>query len=235
MVTTQPTDEKWFLPPKHRLDSAEKLAAADLEQIELSRRTQSPFAQLSAEERERAAAVRLVAEHKATVELLRGMIKAHEARPGDEPKLLRHRRELKAAREALPLVLSQLAEAYATTGYFETAAHYEPDRAKKAFYLRVWRAMWREDGHWCECPNTPTGLPHTFVVNDIYSIRHQRMMPLMKCKRCKCLNVAPLRPELVAQRAHRRTAHGMAAGKSPEEAKALLASHKHTTKDLLQK
>ncbi len=141
--------EKWELPPRLRMDSAEKLAAADAAQRELARKVQSPFASVSPSERERERAARLVAEHKATAELLGGYILVTQRR---EDLSGGERRQLAAAREALPVILTQLAEAYAATGRYDKAAEYEPDEGKRDEYLRIWEAVWKNDGEWCDCP-----------------------------------------------------------------------------------
>jgi hypothetical protein len=231
-VTTLPTsEEKWLLPPKFRLDTPERLAAADAAQAELAKKINSPFVQATPEERERGRAARLVAEHKATAEVLASLIKTYGAQSRPQK---RRQRELSAARAALPVVLSQLAEAHAAVGHFRLAAECEPDRKLKAYYLRVWRAIWRDDGHWCACPKTTAGHTQAFVKQDIYSIRHERVMPLMKCAGCNCLNVAPLKPELAEQRAHRRAAVALTRGLAPEDAKKVLTQRGHTAKELLK-
>lgn len=233
METIKPTpiEEQYKFPDRLRLaDNPTRLAEADERQRELARKVQSPHASLTPEERERERAARLVTEHKANAELLQSLIATYGAQTRPQR---RQRRELAAAREALPAVLRQLAEAYAACGKFFLAAEVEPDRKQRAWYLRVHRAIWREDGHWCSCPPTTAGHTRAFVKQDIYSIRHERVMPLMKCAGCNCLNVAPLKPELAAQRAHRREAAALVAGMLPEDGKKVLIQRKHTTRDLL--
>lgn len=236
-MSANPEQEKWQLPEPLRLTDdkreviAERLAAAEAAQARLVARAQSPFARLSPAEFERATAARVVEEYRATLEVLDALILKGERLKRPTRK---ERGGLRVALEARPAIAAQLAEAYATTGRYDLAAEVTPDRDQKALYLRIWRAIWRDDAHWCACPPPLAGGTHTFVRQDIFSVRHDREMPLLKCSSCPCLNVTPLPAALVEQRALRATARQLAGDLKPDDAKAVLLERGHTSERILK-
>lgn len=218
-------DEKWKLPKSLQL-TPERLLEVDAEQRRLAARAQSPFASLSPREHERARALRLIEELKAEIgpieKRLGKVFTAAGATDFDE------------LTEAQHDIWRRLAEAHAAVGRYDLAAHYETDRNQKAFYLRVWRAVHRDDSHWCGCPAPLNGGTHTFAKTDVWSVKHGRVMPLLKCSNCNCLNVAALPKELAEQRAHRQSARRIASGMSLEDAANALRARRHTTKELIK-
>lgn len=230
-------DEKWELPEGVRF-KPETAAAHEKAQAEWAARAASPFASLTPQEQERERAARLIEEHKATLAALDSAI----ARAFTRASLTEEqRREYEGAAAARPHVAAQLAEAYASAGRFDLAAKYEPGRKQKADYLRIWRAVWRDDSHSCACePHRGSGqharieVPTQYVRKDIYSVRHDAVLPLVACSKCRCLNVQPLPRALAEQRAHRARALSIAEGLKPAEAAERLRELNHTTEALLK-
>lgn len=230
MAKNETSEERWELPEPLRV-TPEMLAEIDRADREALARGQSPFLALSPQERERARAIQIAAEYEQALEHLDSLIKQGAKRKWPTG---RQKKELAAAREARPAVAAQLAEAYAASGRFDLAAEAHPDRKQKADYLRVWRAVFRDDAHWCDCPKPLSGGTHTFVRQDIFSVKHDRFMPLLRCSNCKCLNVAPMPKEIVEQRAHRATAAQLVRGMKPDDAKRELIRRGHVAKELLK-
>jgi hypothetical protein len=223
-------NDKWELPAALRV-TEEMLPAIEAAQRELAARINSPFARLSPQEQERAQAARLVTELTEQLKHVEHRLGRVFTRAGAE-----NFDELRATQGAL---WKRLAEAHASTGRFDEAARYETDRTLKAEYLRTWRAVWRDDAHACSCPphrgsgrNANLEVPTVYVKRDVWSVRHGRVVPLVACSKCRCLNVQPLPPALAEQRAARARAHELAAGLSPAEAAARLRAAGHTTETL---
>jgi hypothetical protein len=218
---------KWELPKPLQIN-ADNLKDFEAALLALVRRSQSPFANLSPSEHARARAARHVEELTAQLKVIeRKLGKVFTARG------VEHFDELSDAQK---VIWRQLSESHAVTGRFDLAAHYAYDRAEAARLLRIWRAVWRDDAHFCSCPRTLAGLPQFFAVGDIWSVKHNREMILVKCAGCRCLNVTT-RAEVLAplkeQRAHRRAALATGA-KTPAEEARLLGARNHTTKGLLK-
>lgn len=206
---------RWELPEALRV-TPERLAAFDEAQRELARRINSPFAHLSPSEHARARAAQQVPELEAALKGVEKKLGKVFTAGGAE--------NFEELQEAQKVLWRQLAEAHATTGRFDLAAHYEYDRGEQARYLRIWRAVWRDDAHFCACPRTLAGLPQFFSVSDVFSLRHGREMVLVKCAACKCLNVttrADVLGPIREQRAHRRAALATGAKTPAEEARLL--------------
>lgn len=219
---------KWELPEALRA-TPERLAEFEAAQRELARRSQSPFANLSPSQSERARAARVIPELEAALKGVEKKLGKVFTAGGAE--------SFEELQEAQKIFWRQLAEAHAVTGRYDLAAHYEYDRPEKARHLRVWRAVWRDDGHFCACPATLAGHPQFFVVADIFSVKHNREMMLVKCSACKCLNVTTSREVLAPlqeQRAHRRAASAAAANLSPADAAKALRARGHTSRELLK-
>lgn len=218
---------RWELPEALRV-TPERLAAFDEAQRELARRVNSPFANLTPSEHARARAAQLIPELAMALDHVEKQLGRVFTRKGVE-----HFGELTDAQKNL---WRQLAEAHAATGRFDEAARYEYDRTEKARYLRWWRAVWRDDEHFCACPRTNAGLPQFFAVADIFSVKHGREMALVKCGGCRCLNVtsrADILGPIREQRSHRRAALAIGA-KTPADEKRMLSAAKLTTAHLLR-
>jgi hypothetical protein len=218
---------RWELPKPLQIN-ADNLAEFEAALKALVRRAQSPFANLSPSEHARARAARHVEELTAALTAVDlKLAKVFTARGVEKFA------ELEEAQRCL---WRQLAEAHATTGRFDLAAHYEYDRTESARHLHYWRAVWRDDEHFCSCPPTLAGLPQFFAAADVWSVKHNREAILVKCSACKCLNVTTKREVLapiLEQRAHRRAAASSGAKTRAEEAR-LLGARNHTTRGLLK-
>ena len=216
---------KWTLPEALQA-TPERLEAFDAAQRELAKRANSPFANLSPSEHARARAARQIPELAAALKGVEKKLGRVFTAEGCE--------DFEGLREAQQNLWRQLAEAHAATGRFDLAAHYEYDRGERARYLRYWRAVLRDDDHFCPCPPTNVGLPQFFAVADVFSVKHGREMVLVKCAGCKCLNVttkASVLGALREQRAHRRAALATGAKTPAEEARLLRG---RGTKELLK-
>jgi hypothetical protein len=219
---------KWELPEALKA-TPERLKEFEAAQAVLARTTPSPFANLSPSESERRRAARAVDE-------LTGSLKAVEKKLGRVFTAggCENFEGLEAAQKS---VWRQLAEAHATAGRYDLAAHYEYDRKECVRYLRIWRAVWRDDDHFCSCGPTNAGHPQFFAVADIYSVKHGRETILVKCAACKCLNVTTNRrvlDALLTQRAHRKTAAALASGMTAADAAKTLRARNHTTRELFK-
>ena len=127
----------------------------------------------------------------------------------------------KGRAEAANVQLGRLAEALADQGRFSEAAATHPD-AKRAKELRkIQEAIERDDAEICDCKpeevNDPVSnkklrLPLENVVDEVFSPKHKRMMPLIRCNKCGDLNVKALTPELT-----RRQAAMMQTGDKPND------------------
>lgn len=219
----QPNETKWELPPKLRIDNPEVLKQAEEMRAELAQRTQTPFASLSPQEHALANAATIVKDLKRAFIHVNNQITALLTTGADRVGKLE---ELKAARLAIS---GRMAEAYATLGRFDLAAEHAPVPAVRDEYQTVLEAINRDDGEWCACAPEKS-----FVKQEFYSLKHGRMMPMMKCLGCGGLNVQPLPPAIAEQRAKRARARVLVAGKTPEEAKAILIAANHTEKLLKQ-
>lgn len=117
--------EKWTIPPKHRLDSADKLAASEKWQHELSKKANNPFVQLSPLEAERARAIRVEKEIRQALEIT------------DDPQAVR----------ALHFKLS---EALAIQGRYNEALQYEVRPNYISEYQGLIEAL-NVKGKQCDC------------------------------------------------------------------------------------
>jgi len=138
--------------------------------------------------------------------------------------------QLQELQDARHHIAARLAEAYASIGRFDLAAEIEPREETRAEYVEILEAINRPDDEWCSC-----GPGRDYVLRDVLSLRHGRVMTARRCGGCKLLNVTGLPPHIAEQRAHRAKAHALVAGKSPEEAKAVLTAQGHTAEKLIKK
>ena len=118
----------------------------------------------------------------------------------------------------------RVAEALAMQGKYHDAALEAASPEAKKRYAEIHAAVWRDDEESCECPETtadPRGakgqtiqLPTTYAEEIVYSEKHGREMPLVRCSLCGDANVT--RPGAHLQRivdAHAGS-HAEAGGKS---------------------
>jgi hypothetical protein len=231
MKKMETEQEKWELPERHQLNTPERIAANEAAQRELAAKVNSPFANVSPAEHERARAFRLIPEHQGTLAALQTIAaRLSKLRRPSRAAL----KQLEAARSAIPAIKTQLAEAYALTGAYDLAVAVEPDELKRAEYLAVWNAVWRADEEWCDCPVTTAGHSQQYVKQEVWSVRDNAFRPLLACVGCGCLNVAHLPKHIAEARAHRATARAITQGLKPDEAKRVLLAHGHTTQKLLR-
>jgi hypothetical protein len=221
-------EEKWELPEALRL-TPEALAEADRRDREAVARGQSPYASHSPRDFERLRALRAVEDLTAQLRHVERQMGAVFTSRGCE--------NFEGLRDAQKAVWTQLAEAHAATGRYDLAARFEPDRRRRAECLRIWRAVLRDDSHWCGCPPQTSGLPQAFIKAEVWLVREGRWGHLVKCAGCKCLNVttrADVLGPLLAQRSHRAAAAQIVAGMKPGEARRALKGAGHTTEALLK-
>jgi hypothetical protein len=219
---------RWELPEALRL-TPEKLAEAEAEQRALARTSPSPYANLSPAQSESARAARVIPELEAALKGVEKKLGRVFTAGGAE--------SFGELQEAQKVTWRQLAEAHATLGRFDLAAHYEYDRAECARYLRYWRAVMRDDEHFCPCIPSLTSerdvtFPTHYVKQDVFSVKHGREMHLIACASCRFLNVTHLPPHLAEQRRHRAAARQLAEGLSPSEAARILTARGHTALNL---
>lgn len=174
-------EERWTLPPKHRLDSPAKLKAAAQSQSELAKKVNSPFTTLSPVENEFLRAQR-IEQH------IRGIIEA--ADPVDQLTLRR-----------------KLSDALATQGRFAEAIEIEPGQAKKA-ELRTYRDATDKlcncvhEGSW---KNRPFKTTAHYVKREIFGQK-----PFVACSKCGSLAQTDIPPSLVRQRGLRQQTRDLA-------------------------
>lgn len=99
-------------------------------------------------------------------------------------------------------MVSKLAEALAMQGKYDRAAVIEPSEEKTLEYQAIAEAIERDDSETCDCPQITIEtdpqsrkeirLPSQNVKAMIFSLRHQRLMPLIACEKCGDLQVASL-------------------------------------------
>lgn len=190
---------------------------------------------LSSQDMFRARAAQRAEEHRVTIANLDKQI-AEIAFGGAEGDL----DELQAAKIA---VRHRRAQELALMGRYDLAAQETPDPAYRDHYMKILDAVFRDDGESCECPkevrgsgeHTKISVPSQHIAEEIYSIKHARLMPVLRCGTCGDLNVADAPRHLLEQRAHRVRAMQIAGTLLPTEAAAKLAAKGHTTEALISK
>jgi hypothetical protein len=216
-------NEKWELPEALRISNPDVLKRADAMAAELAIRTNSPFGRLSPQEQERANAAIMAKDLRSNLTNVNRQITEIILVDGSEQT-----KRLNELQDARLQICARLSEAYASLGRFDLAAEMAPDLDVRKEYVEILAAINRDDGEWCECA---PGRDH--VLRDVFSLKHGRMVSIRRCTGCKGLNAGPLPVHLAEQRAHRAKAAGMVAGKTPEEAKAILSAQGHTTERLI--
>jgi len=114
----------------------------------------------------------------------------------------------KGRSEAIKVHLARLADALADQGRYEEAAVTHPAKSRAKEYLAIHAAIERPDSDICSCSpkeirDPASGktlrIPTHNKVEDVYSQKHKRMVPLVRCSSCPHLNAGIL-PESLKQR-----------------------------------
>lgn len=207
-MTETRENERWSLPESLDLNKSPELLAKTLEwQRELHVRANSPFARLSPQEHARAQAMRMIPDLQNSLNSI----------ADDEESAL----------EGKKVLQSRLAEAYAQTGRYDLAASIDPRPAHRDEWQSVMEAVVRDDDESCQCA------PGKEVVElDVFSVKHNRVMSLIKCSGCGLRNVKVIPRELAQQRAHRVKAAELVGNAAPNDAAAILRAAGHTTERL---
>ena len=87
-----------------------------------------------------------------------------------------------------------LAEAWATVGRYELARDATKDKQKAEIYQKYVDAVNRPDSEWCNHPDK-----HKYIKEYIFSVKHNKEMPLLACGRCSTWNVADTTAEIVGR------------------------------------
>jgi|ERR1051326_74501 hypothetical protein len=96
---------------------------------------------------------------------------------------------------------AQMAEALAMLGDFTTAAEMHPSPEHGAHFRAIANAIDRDDAELpCHCPltekhdeqsNRKIHEQHTIISEHVFSPKHGRLMPVVKCAKCGSMNVRP--------------------------------------------
>lgn len=100
----------------------------------------------------------------------------------------------------LPEQREILAEAYATTGYYNKARDLTASDQHRAVYAKYWEAVHLDDDKWCDHPEN-----RKFVTERVFSVRDGEERDLLACGICGGLNVADS-PEFLKEAHDRRAA-----------------------------
>lgn len=224
--------EPWELPERYRLTD-ENLAAIKLQEKAWASRSISPFANVSPEEFERARSVKICEDLRFTLQRLdHAMRRARTAGQDGASKLP----ALTADRNA---VRHQLAERYAVIGRYDLAVQVEPEQPYRMHYLQILDAVWREDAQQCACGDhrsqgaKPKSFTQLVAAQEVWSVKHGGVRPLLVCNECGFMNVADMPAELLRQRDLRARALQLVQHLSPVEARETLRKAGHTAEKLL--
>lgn len=95
---------------------------------------------------------------------------------------------------------SRLSESLAAQGRYDEAAAVEPNARKAAELTAVWEAVQADGISDCTDPAYRTSgsrkLSNRVHIRDVFSLKRQREMPLIRCSICKRLTVTDLSPEM---------------------------------------
>lgn len=219
--------EKWELPEALRITDPTVLAQSEAMRVDLAQRVNSPFARLSPQEQERARAAVMVDDLNRRLTYVDHQINEIEMVDGNDSQA----NKLQELREARIAISAQLAEMYAALGRFDLAAEVTPQLEARAEYVEILEAINRDDEAWdCQCAPG-----RDFIKKEVFSLKHNRMIPVRKCSGCEEMNAAALPEHLAEQRAHRAKARELVADKTTEEAKAALMAVGHTTERLIKR
>lgn len=117
---------------------------------------------------------------------------------------------------------ARMAEGFALEGNFAAAAELHPDTEHTARFEAIAAAVERDDGERCDCPietitDPATGQPVTITPDTIeemvFSQKHGRLMPLVRCSRCGDLNVKQAPEHLERRISAVRQQHNEAKGR----------------------
>lgn len=173
--------EKWFLPRKFQLDSADKLKAAAQSQSELAKKVNSPFTTLSPVEAEFMRAQRIEAHITKII---------NDVDPVTQLTLRR-----------------KLADALATQGRFAMAIEVEPSASKRAEFQSYLDAT----DKLCNCvhggtwKNRPFKTTAHYVKREIFGQK-----PFVACSKCGSLAQTDIPPSLIKQRGLRQQTRDLA-------------------------
>lgn len=173
--------EKWTLPERYQLDSADKLKAAAQSQFELAKKVNSPLTTLLPVEAEFLRAQRTEAHIREIID---------DTDPVTQLNLRR-----------------KLSDALAVQGRFGEAIEIEPGEAKKAEYQSYLDAGDKlcncvNEGTW---NNRPFRVTAHFVKREVFSQKS-----FIACSKCGALAQADIPPSIVKQRGLRRQTRDMA-------------------------
>lgn len=222
-MTETRENERWTLPESLDLNKSPELLAKTREwQRELSVQANSPFARLSPQEHARAQALRMIPDLENALRSLKEEIaKSTLVSGGDSPSL-------RDAHESEGVLQARLAEAHAQTGRYDLAASIDPRPAHRDEWQSIMEAVLRDDDETCQCA------PGREVVElDVFSVKHNRVMSLIKCSGCAGRNVKVMPRELSLQRAHRAKAAELVGNAAPSDAAAILRAAGHTHEKLI--
>lgn len=118
----------------------------------------------------------------------------------------------------LPDQLAELAEAYAELGRFDIAAETSLTPAMRGHYAEIWEAVLRDEADWCEHPEQ-----HQYAERDVFSVKLDADVHLLRCNICGLRNVAPLPDHIAKGREKRARARELYSGKPPIEVKKELS------------
>lgn len=230
---------KWELPKKFQI-TKEMLAKSDEEQARLAAAAALPFGSMSPQDAERARSVVIAENLRNTLVDLRNQIGI---------AITTGEGNLEELREAVVAVRHQRAERLAIIGRYDLAAAEEPDPVFKAHYIEILEAVWRDDDEACSCEDVRGSgehaditVPRHFIKEEIWSLKHSAVVPLVKCNVCGHLNAVPVIPrQLQRQRALRAKALQLVGQPdaqervmSPEQAARTLTAQGHTAAKLLK-
>lgn len=177
--------------------SEERLAASAIEQKRLAEVVNSPFSNKTPQDIQRFNAGIIIAETEKMLEAI-PLADMHE------------------------VARNIYAEALVTTGEFAKAAEAAASPEHAEFYKAIVEAIKKDDGERCECQPDKVGekyVNHQFVEAEIWSVFHNRQMPIIKCNKCGHRNVKSLPQAIAKERELRAKVKAYTAGKPHEEAR----------------
>lgn len=225
------SEAKWELPERYRL-TPELLAKSDAEQARLAAMSALPYGGMSPQDAERARSWTIIDSLRNTLSELERMI-------GEA--VVTGREDLEELKESRQALRHRMAERLAIVGRYDLAAEIEPDPAYFDEYVRILEAVFREDDEWCDCgPLRGSGdyaqleVSQQVVKGEVWSLKHDGVMMLLKCNACGFMNVTSLPKHLRRQRELRARAHQVAGSLAPVDAAKELELRGHTTRQLLK-
>jgi hypothetical protein len=217
--------------PAHLRLTPEQLARAAADNARALAEANHPFALASPHERARARGVREAEEWGAALAQIEVAL-ANALKSGTDDEVL-------AAMNARRNALDHLSEAYAAQGRFDLAAAHAPDDARRKELEKLWHAVMRPDDEVCgeECrkkfDDDPTLLTKERVVHEVWSVKHNRVMPVVACH-CGEWNARALPAEIGRQRAARSRARTLTEGLKPADAAETLRRARLTTREVFK-